>query len=139
MGDRGNVLIGDKFSRVFLYTHWGGEALPYIVQRALQRGERWTDAPYLARIVFSHMIADQNMDPEVVKRELFQTTGLGIATYMSDNEHDIIYLDTEKQQVSYISEKTARDWDENKVAPKRVWSMKDYANADTATITEAFH
>jgi len=54
MGDRANVYIReDNDHGVYLYTHWGGYELPEVVRRALARGEsRWSDAPYLARIVF---------------------------------------------------------------------------------------
>lgn len=90
MGDRANVVIvedrrygADPHEAVFLYTHGWGYSLPEIVRQALIRGEsRWTDEPYLARIVFNEMTRDRQDD----------TAGFGISTRLTDNEHDLIVL-----------------------------------------------
>lgn len=85
MGDRANVVIyeGPK-NVVFLYTHWTGSTLPKVLKAALQRGrERWSDAPYLARIVFC----------EMVRGEELTTTGYGIATTPCDNEYPLLVVD----------------------------------------------
>ena len=45
MGDRANVLVGEwngeEFSGVYLYTHWSGSELPWIVQSALLTTTHW--------------------------------------------------------------------------------------------------
>lgn len=92
MGDRANVLIED----VYLYTHWDGSELPFVVQKALKRGDdRWGDPQFLARIVFCEMVKDDPMG----------TTGYGISHELGDNEYEILKLDTDAQLVT-IGEKS---------------------------------
>jgi hypothetical protein len=80
MGDRGNIIVKDGDSTVFLYTHWSGSDLPETVKSALQRGkDRWTDGPYLARILFC----------EMVKGDEMSLTGFGISSTMCDGGTDI--------------------------------------------------
>lgn len=78
MGNRAAVLING----VYLYTHWEGDRLPSIVQRALAKKERWNDESYLARIIFCEMI----------KKAEDEFTGFGIFHYEPDCNHDIINL-----------------------------------------------
>jgi hypothetical protein len=90
MGDRGNVVVRDPWpddindrEAVFLYSHWGGQALPETLRLALDKAEpRWSDPQYLARIVFETM----------VEGRLDTTTGFGISTRLADNEHDLLVL-----------------------------------------------
>ena len=99
MGDRANVRIlqssgqtrraGDQPQAVFLYTHWGGSELAYVLQEALKRKERWDDEVYLARIIFAEMTKGQE------KTE----TGYGIATSICDNEHQILTVDCKAQYI----------------------------------------
>ena len=91
MGMRRNIAldygVGNK---IFLYTHWGAERLEDTVRAALTRGaSRWDDPPYLARIIFSEMIRDEVMD----------TIGYGIAPYVMDDEFPTIEVDLEKRTV----------------------------------------
>lgn len=117
MGDRANIAVKqEKFKDqdgndvyVYLYSHWGGSDLPMILQSALKRGnDRWTDNPYLTRIIFSEMVKDDLMD----------TTGYGISNYICDNEHAIIYVDTDNQTIT-IGEAS--------------WSFKEYIELDKRT------
>jgi hypothetical protein len=102
MGDRANVVISDDHNDVWFYLHCGGHEVSRKVQRALQRRERWHDAPYLARIVFCHLI-DGDTDG---------TTGFGISSGMCDNEHLITVVDVSSQQVVLRTEggDTKRSW-----------------------------
>lgn len=129
MGERANVLVRDNYDPgVFLYTHWGGYELPQTVQRALRREERWSDTPYLARIVFSEMIRDE-IDGE---------TGYGISSVMvGDNGYPVIVLDTSKQTVSYISEDDARY--KKTDSPAASWSMEDYISLSEEEITRPYY
>jgi hypothetical protein len=87
MGDRANVLIED----VYLYTHYDGSELPFIVQEALKRGEdRWDDAQYLARVVFCEMVKD----------DLLGTTGYGISAELGDGEYELLKLDCDGKMVT---------------------------------------
>ena len=57
MGDQCQILIQDRDSKVFLYSHWDGYKIDLILKNALIRGEsRWDDPPYLTRIIFCEMI-----------------------------------------------------------------------------------
>lgn len=92
MGDRANIVLDyghDK--KIFLYTHWGGSELPQTLAYALTRGkERWCDESYLSRIIFSEMVRD-NID---------DLTGFGIAPYEVDNEHQYLVVDLEALTVN---------------------------------------
>jgi hypothetical protein len=86
MGDRNNVKItygtGDS---VYLYSHWGGSQLEGIVQRVIERTTRLSDESYLARAIFSAMVADD------IEGEL----GYGIAPYPPDQDagNKMIHID----------------------------------------------
>jgi len=85
MGDRGNIVVDG----IWFYTHWAGSDIKKILQTALKRKQRWSDSPYLARIIFSEMIKD-DVDSE---------TGYGLSLDMCDNENPILYVDVEKKTV----------------------------------------
>jgi len=95
MGDRGNIVVrslhGDD---VWLYSHWGGTELKDVLKTVLARKERWDDAPYIARMIFSKMI--EGCETEA--------TGFGISTYMCDNEHGILVVDVPNQKVVRMEE-----------------------------------
>lgn len=128
MGDRGNVLIKDKWEDgVFLYTHWGGYELPQLVQEVLRRNERWEDSSYLARMVFSRMIRDY----------VDTTTGFGISTHMPDNEYPVIVLVPAEQRVLYITEDAARQKDISN--PLVSWTMEEFISEPDEEILVPFH
>ena len=80
MGDRGNIIVVDGKSKVYLYTHWNGSELPGIIQAALKRSrERWDDGQYLARILFCEMI----------RGDINGLTGYGISSRIGDSGTDI--------------------------------------------------
>lgn len=119
MGDRANVVVVDNGERVYLYTHWSGHDLPDTVRRALVRGEgRWTDAPYLTRIIFCEMIGKDGGEG---------TTGFGISTRIGDNEYPIIVVDCDAQQVFAEAEGSFEIRGE---APR--FSIVNYAKLDLA-------
>ncbi len=100
MGDRANVAIKDSDGgTVYLYTHWDGSELPGVVQTVLRRlndrvlrrlNDRWTDAPYLARIIFSRMVGAANWS---------ETTGYGISSGIVDNDgYPLILLESVEQE-----------------------------------------
>ena len=94
MGDRGNIVF--KYTdgnKIYFYSHWGGSDLKETLRQALIRGkERWEDESYLARIVFCEMVKDDIED----------LTGYGIAPYEVDNEHPLVTVDTKLQTVNGI-------------------------------------
>lgn len=92
MGDRGNIIVKDRGSQVFLYTHWGGYELPNVLKDALIRGEdRWNDGQYLARVIFCEMVKD----------DIEGTTGYGISSVIGDGGKDIT-VDVDTQTVNGV-------------------------------------
>lgn len=132
MGDRGNVKVlmhsglperEGREDAVYLYAHWAGTELPILLQRALARRERWQDESYLARIIFC----------EMVKGEEDGETGYGIASYQPDNEHPILVVDCEKQQVRIEDAQYGR-WG----GEKREWSFDDFVALHLTTVFAEF-
>jgi len=108
MGNRGNICMeeGDG-KKIYFYGHWSGDGLFKILQSALKRGHsRWSDEQYLSRIIFC----------EMVKGDEQNLSGFGISTYVGDNEHPILVVNSSKQTVS-IEEDT-----------KKSWSFEDFVN-----------
>lgn len=92
MGNRADIYVheGDA-PGVYLYTHWEGDAVPHVVQRALISREgrnRWNDAPYLARIIFEQLIRGYER----------QETGFGISATRSDGR--LVKVDVAAQTVT---------------------------------------
>jgi hypothetical protein len=100
MGDRANIFVADDDYDggpplgVYLYAHWGGEALPLLLQGVLSRGLRWDDPSYLARLIFCEMVRGDERGED----------GYGISASLGDNEHSITVVDCGKQRVSFCSE-----------------------------------
>lgn len=90
MGDRGNIIVKDGESKVYLYTHWMGSELPDIIKSALKRGkDRWDDGAYLTRVLFQEMIGDDK-----------GVTGFGISSVYGAGGTDVI-VDVPSQSVTY--------------------------------------
>lgn len=92
MGNRADIHVheGGK-PGVYLYTHWDAPAVPHVVQRALISREgrnRWTDTPYLTRIIFETLIRGHEG----------QETGFGISTQRSDGR--LLAVDVTAQTVT---------------------------------------
>jgi hypothetical protein len=96
MGDRANVAVVQPEGEglVYLYTHWAGTELPFTVQNALKRKQRWNDGAYLTRIIFSEMVKGQES----------AETGYGISTRMCDNEHQIVVVNPIEQTIGFAEE-----------------------------------
>lgn len=109
MGDRGNIFVKnttyEKSTGIYLYSHWGGSELKQTLQDALKRTDRWQDEPYLTRVIFSTMIKDH----------VEGDTGFGISTYLTDNENDIVMVDTGTQTVTI---------------GKKKWTFKEFCELD---------
>lgn len=90
MGDRSNiVVVQPDNSRIFLYGHWMGDDNYRVAGDVLSRKQRWSDSCYLARMLFSKMIA----------HDLESDTGYGISNTMCDNEYPIVVIDPQNQSV----------------------------------------
>lgn len=102
MGDRANVVIRHANEEVWLYTHWGGSSLPGLVHRVLKRQARWNDPSYLARMIFSAMIAN----------DIHGETGFGIGASRMwvDNSYPLLVLEIgdEQQYLRFVDEDAPR-------------------------------
>jgi hypothetical protein len=116
MGDCGNVVFPSEAGNLFLYTHMRGTDLPLIVKRALALQARWDDPPYLARIVFEHMI-------EVREAGAYRWLGFGISLEISDNNWPLLVLDCASRKVRFCS---VGQYGANAVGPER-WKS-DFAD-----------
>lgn len=125
MGDRANVEVRynigsskedetPKQQSVFFYTHWAGTPLPETLRDALKRGEpRWSDPSYLARIIFSEMIAEEDVRGE---------TGYGIAPYVGDGDDRVLIVDTDAQTITFSTNKKTYTFPEYvKATPEHEW------------------
>jgi len=95
MGDRAQVhIVAQKDKEynhdVWLYTHWRGTELPETVSRAIDRGERWNDAEYLTRIIFS----------EMVKNDIDGETGYGIGNHQHGDVYRVITVDVDEREIT---------------------------------------
>jgi hypothetical protein len=95
MGDRAQVRVVAHKNKeynhdVWLYTHWGGSGLIETVAYAIGRGERWTDAEYLTRIIFSSM----------VEQDVRGSTGYGIGNHQHGDVFRVITVDVDEQSVT---------------------------------------
>jgi len=87
MGDRGNVVIKDGSSTVYLYTHWNRYRLKQDVASALERGSsRTDDGPYFARIMLCEMLMADGDHTEALQG----TTGFGISSVKGDGDETVI-------------------------------------------------
>lgn len=99
MGDRGNIVLLYKGNQeIFLYTHWRGSDIADILKNALSKKQRWDDPAYLSRMIFGEMVEG------AYNRE----TGFGISPYLQDNEHNLLVVDLEKNEVHEETEGRAR-------------------------------
>lgn len=121
MGDRANIVIvfppDDRY--VCLYTHWGGCALPVVLQDALRSKPgraRWSDASYLARIIFCRMVRGHEAGE----------VGYGIGPEPHDNfQHDLLVVNVQQQTV----ERRRCPWGERDALAEPVlasWSFKAF-------------
>lgn len=104
MGDRANIFVVDKapaaadnteLHGIYLYTHWKGYHWPELLRQALATPDarrRWSDAPYLVRIVARELFASATTD-----------TGYGISTVLTDNEYPITILDVRDWQRPHVA------------------------------------
>lgn len=87
MSTRSQVCM--KETGVYLYRHSDGYDLPNTVRVALQRKQRWDDAEYLTRIIFS----------EVIRGRLDDETGFGIGVKLHGDIQYLVTVDTDKQMI----------------------------------------
>ena len=97
MGCRGTIAIYENSAAprsaeapVVLYTHWGAKRMMGNLISALERKERWSDPPYLSRIIFCEMIAGNYNS----------TTGYGIQTHNAGDTEEEIVVDCSRYEVT---------------------------------------
>ena len=92
MGDRANVQVVSDDDSVFLYSHWGGTELLFVLQNALSRRVRWDDHAYLARIIFGEMVKD----------DVLGELSYGISSSPPDGGDRTLRVDCVDQTVSWV-------------------------------------
>lgn len=94
MGDRGNIVVREHDSEVWLYTHWSGSEIGDTLKAGLAKApDRWSDGQYLARVIFQALVGKDD-----------GTTGYGISSRINDNEHPILVADCDSQRVFTVPE-----------------------------------
>lgn len=91
MGARTNIEIkfSDKDS-IFIYSHWGGGgSLRQKLHKAIKRKQRWDDDSYLMAIILREVLRD-NLDQE---------TGIGVAPWSGEEEYTTTVVDIPKQTI----------------------------------------
>lgn len=127
MGDRGNIAVLDRrridgkdiVGYTFLYTHWGGSGIAVDLQTALRKRWRWDDDSYLARIIFDVMTDGRHGEE----------TSFGISPFIGDNEHIVLVVDTEKQQVTAHQEEMVSEPALEQIEPGaevRSWTFEEF-------------
>lgn len=90
MGKRGSIQFKyENGKSIYFYSHWKGDRLAEMVQRALKREKRWDDESYLARIVFC----------ELVKGQESEETGFGISPYIIEEGSPLVIIQPSIQSV----------------------------------------
>jgi hypothetical protein len=134
MGDRANIVIRDEptwvkpamgsHEAVFLYGHWSGYDLPETLRKSLARSEqRWTDASYLARVLFEDMIGEARGN----------LTGYGIYSRLTDNEYDLLVLLPAEKRLVRLSEDRYKEHGFGDMAELPSIPFEDYVAADERT------
>lgn len=115
MGDRANVCVRQDGSDlgVYLYTHWGGYALPEHLRVALAKHWRWDDAQYLTRIVFDVMTENSHG----------AETGYGITSQVWDGDDRVLVVDCSSQIV---------------ICGNKSWSFSEYIALSSEQIDEVW-
>jgi hypothetical protein len=132
MGDRANIFIADDDYEsgppigVYLYAHWGGEALALLVKSVLKRRQRWDDPAYLARMVFCAMVRGDEAGED----------GYGISARLGDNEHAIVAVDCRAQRV-WLCHPNVLVSDGIGPAARASWTFDDYVGLHDDEILEA--
>lgn len=101
MGTRGQVIICEAGNPdIVLYQHCDGDTLLAAVKRAISKGQRWNDTPYLTRIIFCEMMLTYGED------HINGTSGFGIQTHRQDDTNfDIIVNMNDKLVTQYAGNK----------------------------------
>lgn len=96
MGDRTSIRVEESETNegIWLYTHWGGYRALVDLQLGLIAGEgRWNDGPYLARVIFCHMVPED---------QIHGILSFGIWSEMLDHEYPFIMIvDVSKQEIRF--------------------------------------
>jgi len=93
MGDRRHVIFNyndytkekERFSNIYLYSHWAGSNLQFMVRDALIHAKpRWNDDNYCARIMITHIVHSEDA--------CMDELSWGISPFYCDSEHDDILI-----------------------------------------------
>ena len=89
MSTRAQICVKSKRSKVYLYQHYDGYNIGEYLQKALKKKSAWSDASYLARIIFDTMTEDYHGEEY----------GYGISSSPFDNIAYDLVVNTDHQTV----------------------------------------
>lgn len=95
MSDSRNLVFyfGGGHPSIYLYTHWHGEDMPFLLATALDAGRnRWDDESYLARILVTHMVGQTN--------DTTSETGWGLSPVYTHADNPDITVRLARQHVT---------------------------------------
>lgn len=87
----GQVEIIGPYGRIYLYTHDHADKLLHDVYQTLKQGTRWDDEDYLSKMVFCHMVPQE---------QWLSDKGYGIGTQMYTDINILITLDVPNQTIA---------------------------------------
>ncbi len=121
MGARANVKVKQQDgNNIYIYAHWGGYNMPNALKGALiYAKDRWTDESYLTRCLITEICKGAS-----------GPTGYGVSTYKTDNEYDVLEVDSEAGMVRLLDKAgfhdEAKDWEKDCRKVKAEWTFADY-------------
>lgn len=125
MGSRSNIAIHfgnddhGQPQRVYLYSHWDGEAIAKHLRDACKAGARLNDAQYFARIVFQRMLGTDKGE-----------SGYGISPGICDNQYKVLVVNCDQDRV------TVEDGEGN-VVDGREWTLGAFGELDDGAAVAA--
>lgn len=92
MGSPAEVVLEERGERVYIYSHWDGydtEWLPLLASALNHSQNRWDDAPYMNRMIFSLLISD----------DVWGETGYGLSAHHMDSMQSPVVICHDDQTV----------------------------------------
>jgi len=128
MGDRANIVVREEDSSkgVWLYTHWHGTDLPFMLQNVLRKRQRWENGSYLTRIIFESMIPSYERGSEL---------GFGISTNPQDGRDRILLVTVSNQTIFRASLSISN---EQQFAVTKRWTFDEFISLSGKEIEQVW-
>lgn len=127
MGDRGNIKIQESTgNNIYVYAHWHGSDFPEMLRDALIfcKG-RWDDESYFQRCIITEICKSAK-----------DATGFGVSTYPTDNEHDVLEVESAAKKVRLLDcagfHNEGKNWEKDCRKVLKEWSFEEYCALEIA-------